>query len=237
MTEEFGTEVTELANTVKTTADAIKAVEETGTGKFVGRVFGGMLENGLGMVGDAIKFKRIELYERHVQKTKDNLKERGIDWERDELKTVKPKVAIPVFENASLEDDDDLHTLWSNLLANAMDPNYRSDIKSVHIAIVKDLDATDVKLLRDCYEQTKLISRPYDDILFDKLKVASKLHLSEENIEISLLNLMRLGCIKPGNVITKGLSFGGGMHNTVYKGTDQFNMSKLGASLCKAAIK
>jgi len=50
VTEELGDEITEVLKVIKTTADAVKAIEDTGTGQFVGRVFGGILEDSLGMV-------------------------------------------------------------------------------------------------------------------------------------------------------------------------------------------
>ena len=210
MTEELGDEITEVLKVIKTTADAVKAIEDTGTGQFVGRVFGGILEDSLGMVGDAIKFKRIELYEKHVHKTKENLKNRGIDWERDGLKTVSPKIAIPVFERASLEDDDDLHTLWSNLLANAMDPNFKGDIKSRHVAILKELEPLDLRVLSTCYTEKMAnhARKCLDKVLFDKIKIVESFGQSEQAVEVSILNLMRLGCVKGGNIITHGLTLG-----------------------------
>jgi len=228
--------VFEIAKTVKTTADAVKAIEETGTGQFIGRVFGGVFEDSLGMIGDAIKFKRIEFYERHVQKTKDNLKERGIDWQNSNLNPVPPKIAIPVFERASLEDNDELHTLWSNLLANAMDPNFRGDIKSRHVAILKEMEPLDLKILDACYIE-KMKNNPknsLDEVMFEKVKVIEKFALSEHVVEVAILNLIRLGCVKGGNVRTS-LSFGD-MNGTIYQGTAKFTLSALGVELCMAAM-
>jgi len=187
--------------------------------------------------GDAIKFKRIELYEKHVHKTKENLKNRGIDWERDGLKTVSPKIAIPAFERASLEDDDDLHTLCSNLLANAMDPNFKGDIKSRHVAILKELEPLDLRVLSTCYTE-KMANHErerLDEVLFDKIKIVESFGQSEQAVEVSILNLMRLGCVKGGNIITHGLTFGD-MPNTVYTGTNRFTISMLGVELCRGAM-
>ncbi len=236
MTEELHTDVTELAKAVKTTAEAVEAIEKTNTGKFVGRVFGGILEDGLGMVGDAIKFKRIELYERHVQKTKENLAQRGIDWERDDVRVVPPKIAIPVFENASLEEAEDLHTHWSNLLANAMDPSFEFDIKIRHVAILKEMEPLDLRILSECY---KGIGKRYsvhklNEKLFDKYSFVKKFGIDENDAETSILNLMRLGCAKGGNIEVDFVSFGD-MNNTIYTGTKLFSISLLGVQLCEAA--
>ncbi len=233
----LGEEIKNAAEVVKTTVDAIKAVEETGTGKFVGRVFGGMLENSLGLVGDAIKFKRIEFYERHVHKTKENLKRRGIDWERDDLKTVKPKVAIAVFENASFEEDDDLHTLWSNLLANAMDPNFTGDIALRHVSILKEMEPLDLRVLQVCYlgKVNNHSNDDFDNVLFSKANLIQDLKISDTEIEVAILNLMRLGCVKGGMIVNDAFILND-TPNSIYLGTSKFTVSLLGVELCKAAL-
>ncbi len=184
----------------------------------------------------AIKFKRFELYLRHVQKTKDNLEKRGINLDADATRAVPPKIALPIFENASLEDDDELHTLWSNLLANAMDPNFIGDVKSKHVSILKELEPLDLRVLHSCYEEKikYRADKKFDEALFDKAKIVAVFGIADDLIEVALLSLMRQGCIKGGNIKTN-LSFGD-TPNTIYTGTNSFSVSLLGAELCRAAL-
>ena len=60
--------IKDVLDVAGTTAKAVEKIEKTGTGKFIGKVFGEVIENGIGMVGDAIKFKRFELHVSHVEK-------------------------------------------------------------------------------------------------------------------------------------------------------------------------
>ncbi len=229
--------VKDIADVAGSTAKAIEKIEKTGTGKFIGRVFGEVIENGVGMVGDAIKFKRFELHFRHVEKTKENLKKRGIDWDVDQMKTVPPKVAIPIFENASLEEDDELHTLWSNLLANALDENSGLEVNRVQVSILKELEPIDVLVLKMVFSEKmeRFPGKDLSEIRFEKTKIAQAVGADIKAVEMSLLNLMRVSCIKPGLVETGGLSFGD-LKNTVYQGTDFFHLSELGVAICLAAM-
>ena len=229
--------VKDIADVAGSTAKAIENIEKTGTGRFIGRVFGEVIENGVGMVGDAIKFKRFELHFRHVEKTKENLKKRGVDWDVDPMKTVPPKVAIPIFENASLEEDDGLHTLWSNLLANALDKNSQLEVNRVQVSILKELEPIDVLILKMVFSEKmgRFPDKELSEIRFEKKKIAQAVGADIKAVEMSLLNLMRVSCIKPGLVETEGISFGG-FKNTVYQGTDFFHLSELGVALCLAAM-
>jgi hypothetical protein len=237
VTEDHTNEIIEAAQAVKATADAtskaIGALEKTGG--FFDRVFGGLVEDGVGIVADKVKFYRFQRAVEFAEKTEQILKEKGLGDKTAKTKEVPPKTAIPLIEFATLEDNDDLQTMWARLLANAMDGNFTIEITNVHISIMKDLQAVDVKILNRLYSEAGRSSKAYDELLFDKKKVAQVIGITETQTELSLLNLMRLGCVKPGNVITRGISFGN-MPNTVYKGTDEFSLSELGASLCKAAM-
>ena len=83
--------------------EGAKAIQETA--KATGKAIDGLL-----------KYYRIERAALLATKTEERLRKRGIET----TVPVAPKMAIPLIENATLEDDDELHTLWANLLANAV---------------------------------------------------------------------------------------------------------------------
>lgn len=198
-------------------------------GGFFNKVFGDLAEDGIGIVVDKVKYYRIEKVALLAKKTEERLKERGIDI----TVPVSPKLAIPLIESATIEDDDDLHTLWANLLANAMDPKTSHQVKHIHASILKDLEPLDVRILA-IIERKKLENpdKKLSEMLFDRAKIAESLKVPEETADLSLLNLMRLGCITPG-IITGGASMGGHKISS-YKGTELVNLSPLGISLFHA---
>jgi hypothetical protein len=52
-----------------------------------------------------------------VRKVESRLNAKGVPA----LRLVPPKIALAVIEHATVEDDNDLHSLWANLLASALD--------------------------------------------------------------------------------------------------------------------
>jgi hypothetical protein len=106
-----------VKETAKTTGKAVDAA--AGIGAFLDRVFGDLVTDAVGLVGDRLKLYRLERFHLLADKTKRRLKEKGIDVSRP----LHPKVALPLLECATLEEDDDLHTLWANLLTSGLDPN------------------------------------------------------------------------------------------------------------------
>ena len=57
---------------------------------------------------------RIRLAARMLQKTQRMLREIGVT-----PRAVPPRLFLPIMENASVQDDENLHTRWAALLANA----------------------------------------------------------------------------------------------------------------------
>jgi len=96
-------------------------------GGWLDRIFGPLIEDAVGLHwSDRVRARRVEaaIYdwerlETLLHKVAARLKAQGVDTTR----VVPPKVALPLIENATMEGDDDLRTLWANLLANGLDPS------------------------------------------------------------------------------------------------------------------
>ncbi len=196
-------EIIEGAKAVQEAAKATgKVVDGLGdAGKFLGRVFGPLVVNGVGIIADRVKFYRIEQAIKLSEKTKKILKDRGIE---DQTRSVHPKIAIPLIENATLEDNETLHSLWAQLLANAMDPNYKHDITPMHVSIMKELQPNDVIILSTILQFIKKADR-FNFIYHFKLTRSHVTHLvrkfknielSNKDVDLSFLNLERLSIIK-----------------------------------------
>ena len=121
-----------------------------------------------------------------------------------------------------MEDDVSLQDYWAQLLANAMDPSFESNVERRHVSLLSEMEPLDLRILNMiCLQyQNKSKHGALEDILFDKSEIKDYLDVQNQQIEVALLNLMRLGCIKPGNIKTTGFSVGGET-NTVYTGTER----------------
>jgi hypothetical protein len=99
--------------------------EVRGLAEFVEEASGGLISNGLGLIADRLAYLRLRQALSLRDKIIDELKRRGVR----QPKQVAPKFLIPLLEAATLEEDEDLHTRYATLLANARDPNYLGAIK------------------------------------------------------------------------------------------------------------
>ena len=241
VTEEASNEAIETARAVRATADATKeaigAIEKTGG--FLNKVFGEGLQDSIGIVADRIKFLRLQNYITLSENTAKRLRDRGYS-EDDITKIVPLKVAIPLIENATLEEDCDIQTLWAELLANAMDPKVDIDVKVRHVSLLREMDPLDVKVLGACHAQMlaeEHQNEPLDKVFFKREKIAQDFGIPEKLIEASLLNLIRLSCVDPGFVPTSMSTHVDGrrVNYRIYLGTESFSMTLLGAELCRVA--
>ena len=142
MTEEIKA-ATEIA---KTTGKAIDATREFGG--FISRFIVGPIEQGIGIFEDKLKYMRWENQVAIMDKVNRKMAERGLEFP---TQAVPLKIAIPLLQAASLEDDDNLQELWANLLVNASDKKHHETIKRTYISILEDLTWLDVQIIQTLY--------------------------------------------------------------------------------------
>ena len=118
MSDEEAKAVQEVA---KTTGQSVQLIEKIGS--FVARVMGEPIEASVGMLSDTLKFKRWERQLRLIKRCQQIMEERGIG---KTVRQVPPKLLLPIFHHASIEDNDELHDLWARLLVTATDPSANS---------------------------------------------------------------------------------------------------------------
>ena len=209
-----------------------KAVEEASKLiSFLGLVFKEPIELASGVMGDRLKFVRWKRQIRLADEVQKIISARGLLVTR----AVPPKFALPLIEQASLEDSDELQNLWSRLLANAMDPK-KQEIKMSYIEILKNLTSLDAKIIQELY--TSVISRPEMQLesigmlRFTKEQIKREQGIDELEYLRSANNLMRVMCITPA-VLRGDVTFGQETL-TFHKGTDEFVMTILGYDLVSA---
>jgi hypothetical protein len=65
---------------------------------------------------------------------------------------VPPKILFPLLEGASFEDDEDLHTMWAALLANASSPEYVALVRPATIKLLRDISPDEAVMLNFIYD-------------------------------------------------------------------------------------
>ena len=141
-------------------------------------------------MGVVARHYRYKLGVKMYQKTERMLTDAGIN-----PYTVPPRLFLPMIENASMQDDDDLHTRWAALLANAA-----ASPDSVHpsfIEVLRQLTPKDAHLLDElydsCVEKQSRRAQPWVKTIS---YAESQRRIAEgENPRESFDNLIRLGLI------------------------------------------
>ena len=143
-----GTEALKAAKEIaKATGQGLEIVQNFGA--FVSRFIGGPLEQGFGIIDDKLKYRRWEAMVKLVDRANHFMAERG---SRMRFRPVPLKVAIPIFEAASLEEDDDLQDLWARLLVNAADAESGVEVKRRLVSILQDFSHMEVCLLQKIHD-------------------------------------------------------------------------------------
>ncbi len=144
-------------------------------------------------ISDNVKYWRFKNKIDITLKAKKFLESKGI-----EPKQVEPKIVIPLLESGSMENNDDLQTMWAALLANAADPTSAKKITPSFIEILKQLSSAEVKLLNQMHV---LVSKKSNveklKMTFDKKKIMQFLSATSEQFDFMTSNLYRLGICQP----------------------------------------
>ena len=139
-------EITETAKAVqevaKTTGQAIGTVEKLGI--FFSKIMGESIDATCGMLADTLKYKRWERQTELVEKAERLIKDKNLE---KRSVPISAKLALPIFQNASVEDDDFLHDLYAKLLVSAIDPEIQTR-RTAFVEILRQLEPIDVQILQ-----------------------------------------------------------------------------------------
>ena len=134
---------------------------------------------------------RYKLGIKMFQKTQRMLEEAGITPQ-----AVSPRLFLPILDNASIEDDEDLHSRWAALLANAAAcPN---TVHPSFIELLRQLTPDDAhlldKLYNSCESKRGRMVTPWVNVI--TYAERERRVAAGENPEQSFQNLIRLGLIQ-----------------------------------------
>lgn len=119
----------EVAGAFKLT-EIMKAILGPATGEFAERIH------------DRVRLYRFGRQLECLKKAEKMAKDAGFT-----PKAVPIKILFPLLEGASLEENDNLHTMWAALLANAASPENPKQVRTGFIAVLRQMEPDEAALL------------------------------------------------------------------------------------------
>jgi hypothetical protein len=223
-----------IQESAKLGAKGLEIADKVGT--FFAKVFQEPTSEIAGMITDKLRFIR---WRRMVQMSED-VNQILIDKNINQTKAVPPKLALPIMEEASLEEDPDLQHLWNHLLANAMDNNFNDEIRYGFIDMIKGITGLEARLLNKFYESLKKDNNltPIENVTeysVTKEQFTTLLKISTSDYSIAANNLMRMQLLAPA--ILKGGVQMGNEPMTIFKGIDEVTLTPLSIKFIEACLK
>ncbi|MBN4065569.1 DUF4393 domain-containing protein [Desulfocapsa sp. AH-315-G09] len=235
----------EIIETAKATQEVAKAtvkgleVSEK-VGGFFAKVLGEPIETATGILGDKLKFMRWERQVRLIDRVQQINHDRGVEGKEI---PVTPKLAIPIIENASLEENDVLQDLWAKLMSSAQGKESSNAVRSAFIDIIKQLEVIDVMILGSMFDgyvnavgKDNIHNGTPRRVAFPKANIMNALQISEYVYEDAIDNLMRVRCVCSEVKVMGGISMGG-ESATIDKGYDSLCLTSLGVRFIIACVK
>ena len=224
-------EIIAVSKAVEETAKiAGKAIDASSAlGKWLDRIFGNLVENGVGLASDRLRYYRLDQLNRIHEKFETKWKARGLG----QAEPLSTGVAIKVIDEASLAEDDSLQELWANLLVNGMNPEFEGSIERSYVSILAELTPCDAvvfdhiaTLPQESFD-TKFRTKDMQDIPFNPLSAET---------EVSICNTHRLGLLRSRSDTAVSNTSGGMLapRLTLYRGGENLILSALGECFHKA---
>jgi len=174
---------------------------ETGEkiGGFITRLTGINDDSIIGLLNDRVQFFRWEGQCRMADKYNKK-------FPKQLMQPIPPKFLIPILENASLEENDDLQDLWVNLLGSWTNAEYKEEKRMTYIDTIKFLTPQDAKILDIIYKYDRENRRTEsieNEEFFDRFATIKKdevfKEIDDETYFLSIDNLIKLRCVKVAN--------------------------------------
>jgi hypothetical protein len=206
-------------------------------GGFFARVFHGPLEEVSGIITDKLRVVRWRRLVQMSDEVNNLLEGRGIK----ETRAVPPKLALPILEEGSLEEDGTLQGLWNQLLANAMDPKFNGELRYGFVDMIKNITGIEVSILSNLYAILKTQGHMEDlatvaNWHLKKEQIMQIVRIDEATYQLSAYNLMRMQCIAPAVLKSTSIMVGSEF-TTIYKGVNAVVLTPLGVKFVEACIR
>ncbi|WP_410004508.1 Abi-alpha family protein [Aequorivita nionensis] len=190
---------------------------------FLGKlIFPAVEEVGL-LMGDNIKVWRFKNQIRLLNNVENYVKEKNIS-----TKKVPLKILLPLLENASLEEDENIIELWGNLLSNYIDSSksFKSAVFPKILAEINTIEATFLKNHKTIF-----------DAVYKEKRVCEYIEMQTSKYKISkaeISNLMRLGLIEEVKTYYSINDVSGDFPGSVEEGEIYLSITGLGEEFLEA---
>lgn len=187
----------------KAASEGLKATQKFGayTAKLIKEPAGTVI----GILEDRLKFIRWERQLRFADKLEEIVRERNLEGK---ITPIPPKFALPIIENATLEEEDFLQDMWAKLMVEAGAPQSKKRVRTAFIEIIKQLEVVDAKLLEAFYqealselEKTRKAHKESAftpvDMPLSTIRIARSKRIQYEEYMPAIDNLFRLRCLRP----------------------------------------
>jgi hypothetical protein len=193
--------------TIRESAKAARAVAKTtgkvvDAGRYVGRwfntVFGRAIVNTVDLYWtDRMVAKRIEAAIYDWKRLQELFANADADLKWKGLKPTKalaPKIAIPLIEHATMENERSLRVLWGRLLASGVSKG--EEINRTYVTVLGELTAADAKVLKSMFEEWQTLSEKKEK--WDGHVVSYQSGIERENAPPdTFVKFNRLGLVRP----------------------------------------
>jgi len=213
---DIGKQAKDIAEAANTSVETVKNLAS-----FLDGMFGNVVSNSVGLVGDKLAYYRLEKAIALQQAVDQKLRERGVA-----KRHVPVAFGLPIIEKATVEEDPSLQEKWANLLANARDATYDRPLRRNFTSMLADMEPIDSQILDLIVREHLADKKRTDRTLFVRDKIVEHTSLPGGVVENAVRNLIRLGLFKPG-VVTGGVSIGDHSLSS-YKDTELFAVTGLG---------
>jgi hypothetical protein len=148
------------------------------------------------IIGDRVEALRERNLDALTRRTKEILKKRDLA----EAAPVAENIAIPILEAAQGDPRPEMQELWATLLANAMDPSRRDEVRQEFISVLKLLHPTDAVVLKRMHDTYLGDFVPAQQLTFDDLR--------EATVAVSLRSLSMYSCVEQNRFVYQIAPFG-----------------------------
>jgi hypothetical protein len=172
-----------IAETMKTARSITDVIR--GVGSYAKDIAGDLPHQIVGGLRDKVVAYREQEAFRLFGRTSSILQDRGVDKPIEPA----PKLLLPILEAATEEGSPEVRDLWAKLLAAAMDPTRKNQVRYSFIETLKQFDPLDVILLKARYERQGDLSPNPREFMVNHLQK------SVDEIQVSMVNLERGRCV------------------------------------------
>jgi len=184
--------------TANASKEAIQASRE------LGHFISGPAREAVGILEDYVKVVRFERRVRLAGRVRKVLIEKGMTGP---TRKIPLNIAVPLLENATLEEDDDLLEVWARLLVNGSDAGSGIELRRAFVSVLAEMTSLDVRSLAQIESAAKLNAESGSNGVWTyELPERAIPYVKPERtrdpspeVAISLGNLERLGCIISSN--------------------------------------